>query len=118
MENCEHWTKSKKVFAIIGMVLGGVVIAAVMALLLGFVVMWLWNWLMPAIFGLPTITFWQAWGLVVLAHILFKSFPHKNYHNHDGHWNQGERWNYGEHWKRKFQKKFFPGKDAETEPAE
>jgi positive regulator of sigma E activity len=105
MEKYEHLTKTRRVFAIIGMTIGGVIIAAVMALLLGFVVMWLWNWLMPAIFGLTTITFWQAWGLVVLAHILFKSFPHKNHHDHD------------DRWKRKFQKKFFTEKEVETEQA-
>jgi hypothetical protein len=43
----------------------------VFAALFGWVVMWLWNWLMPALFGLKTITYWQAWGLVVLGRILF-----------------------------------------------
>lgn len=38
-----------------------------------FVVMSLWNWLMPAIFGLELITFWQALGLLVLSKILFSS---------------------------------------------
>ena len=38
------------------------------------VVMCLWNWLMPAIFGLVTINFWQAFGLLVLGRILFGSF--------------------------------------------
>jgi len=37
----------------------------------GWVVMRLWNWLTPAIFGWHTITFWQAFGLLVLARILF-----------------------------------------------
>ena len=31
----------------------------------------LWNWLMPAIFGLPHIGFWQALGLLLLSRILF-----------------------------------------------
>src|SRR5271154_5455512 len=34
--------------------------------------MWLWNWLMPAIFKLPTIGFWQAVGILILSQILFK----------------------------------------------
>ena len=34
----------------------------VMVTLLGALVMWLWNWLMPMIFGLPTLTFWHAVG--------------------------------------------------------
>jgi len=38
---------------------------------LGFVVMALWNWLMPSIFGLHTITYWQAYGLLILSKILF-----------------------------------------------
>jgi hypothetical protein len=46
---------------------------AVWALLIGFPTMWLWNWLMPVIFGLPTIGFWQAVGLVFLSGIFFKS---------------------------------------------
>lgn len=32
----------------------------------------LWNWLMPVIFGLPTISFWQAVGLMILVSILFR----------------------------------------------
>jgi len=46
---------------------------AFLALLLGLPLMLLWNWLMPLIFGLPTITFWQACGLNILSTILFKS---------------------------------------------
>jgi hypothetical protein len=34
----------------------------------------LWNWLMPSIFGLHTITYWQALGLMVLSWILFRGF--------------------------------------------
>jgi len=39
--------------------------------LFGFIVMELWNGLMPAIFHLTTITFWQAIGLLILSKILF-----------------------------------------------
>jgi len=42
--------------------------------LFGWVVMLLWNWLMPEIFGLPQVTYWQAWGLLALSCILFKSW--------------------------------------------
>lgn len=47
-------------------------LAAVFGLLAAVIVCLLWNWLMPDIFGLPTITYWQAWGLCVMAHVLFK----------------------------------------------
>jgi hypothetical protein len=40
----------------------------------GFVVMGLWNWLMPAIFAWRPINFWQALGLLVLSRILFGGF--------------------------------------------
>ena len=62
MEKFRHLSNTRKVFAIIGMSIGGVIIAMAMALLFGFIVMWLWNWLMPDIFELTTITFWQAWA--------------------------------------------------------
>ncbi|MBN1881005.1 MAG: hypothetical protein JW885_02425 [Deltaproteobacteria bacterium] len=41
------------------------------ALLFGLVVMWLWNWLLPELFGIAAIGYWQAFGLVILARILF-----------------------------------------------
>ncbi len=37
----------------------------------GEVVMLLWNWLAPALFGWRQITFWQAIGLLALCRILF-----------------------------------------------
>lgn len=37
----------------------------------GGLVMLLWNWLMPALFGLSPLTFWQALGLLALCRILF-----------------------------------------------
>lgn len=41
------------------------------------VVMGLWNVLIPAIFHIGTITFWQAMGLLVLSKILFGGFNGK-----------------------------------------
>jgi hypothetical protein len=37
----------------------------------GQIVKLLWNWLIPAIFAGPTLTFWQALGLLALCRILF-----------------------------------------------
>ena len=37
----------------------------------GEIVMHLWNWLVPALFGWRLITFWQALGLLILCRILF-----------------------------------------------
>ena len=38
--------------------------------LAGWVVMTLWNWLIPALFTGPVIGFWQALGILVLSKIL------------------------------------------------
>ena len=53
----------------------GILILAVM--LFGGPLMILWNWLMPYLFGLPEITFWQACGLQLLSTLLFKSVINK-----------------------------------------
>jgi len=72
-----------------------VAIAALMTM----VVMLLWNWLMPILFGLSIITFWQALGILVLSKILF-----------GGHWGKrgGNCGNHGGHygWKQKFKSKW------------
>tara|TARA_Y100001938_G_C7994188_1_gene381145 strand:- start:702 stop:953 length:252 start_codon:yes stop_codon:yes gene_type:complete len=40
----------------------------------------LWNWLMP-VFGLPTLSIWQSFGLMMLCNILFGGFrmPEQNF---------------------------------------
>jgi len=53
--------KSLKILAIICLI----------ALITGLPLMLLWNWLMPMIFGLPILSFWQAIGLNFMASILF-----------------------------------------------
>jgi hypothetical protein len=44
-----------------------------MAIIMGLPLQLLWNWLMPRIFGLPTIGFWEAVGLTVMSGVLFKN---------------------------------------------
>ncbi len=48
--------------------------AIVFMAVFGFVVMSLWNWLMPVLFGVRLITFWQALGVLVLSRILLGGF--------------------------------------------
>ena len=43
----------------------------VLALIIGFPVMWMWNYVVPDVFGLPPIHFWQAFWLTVLCNIMF-----------------------------------------------
>jgi len=40
----------------------------------GEVVLQLWNWLLPPLFGWRQITFWQALGILALCRILFGGF--------------------------------------------
>ncbi len=62
-----------KIFIVLGFVILGIIAVTALAVLFGFIVMWLWNALMPTIFNLPEIGYWQAVGLVVLSHIFFGS---------------------------------------------
>lgn len=56
---------------VIAFLIGLALVFGVM-LLFTFPVMWLWNWLMPMIFGLMKLSFWQAFGLQFLCWCLFK----------------------------------------------
>ena len=40
----------------------------------GQLVLHLWNWVLPPLFGFPEVTFWQALGLLALCRILFGGF--------------------------------------------
>tara|TARA_B100000131_G_scaffold285099_1_gene294145 strand:+ start:259 stop:531 length:273 start_codon:yes stop_codon:yes gene_type:complete len=49
----------------------GIFLMGIAVGLLSLPLMLLWNWLMPDLFGLPTINLLQAVGLGALSHILF-----------------------------------------------
>ena len=66
--------KVKKIVKVIFIVIFGAIAISLLALLFGYVVMLLWNWLIPSIFGLGVISFWQAVGIVILAKLLFGGF--------------------------------------------
>ena len=61
-----------RILKTLGWILVGTAAVAAFGLALGVAVMLLWNWLLPALFGFPEITYWQAVGLFVLCHLLFK----------------------------------------------
>jgi hypothetical protein len=67
-------------------------IAIVAVTVFGFLVMNLWNWLAPGVFGLHAITFWQALGLLILSKILFGGFRGRS--GFGGHWRHrmSDRW--------------------------
>lgn len=75
----------------VGFGLLGVVGFAAFTLLIGFVIMSLWNSLMPQLFHLGLITFWQAIGLAILARLLFgvshmgrRHWGHRGWRHHGG----------------------------------
>jgi hypothetical protein len=58
----------------------------------GEIVMHLWNWLAPALFGWRQVTFWQALGLLVLCRILFGGFGGHG-QDHSRSWRKSDqRW--------------------------
>ena len=63
----EDWSIQAKV----GSIVGGIILAVGLFFLFGFIVMSLWNWLMPKIFKLPELGYWEAWGVLLLSCILF-----------------------------------------------
>ena len=79
-----HKARTKKFGVIVGWIFLGIIAAGGFAILFGYVVMLLWNWLMPLLFGLSLINFWQAVGIIILAKLLFGGFGgHK--HKSDRH---------------------------------
>jgi ABC-type multidrug transport system fused ATPase/permease subunit len=58
--------KSKSLRFLLHLLFGAAVIS-----LLAVVVMYLWNALIPVLFSLSALTFWQALGLLLLCRILF-----------------------------------------------
>lgn len=73
-----------------------VLVCAVFVLLFGYITMALWNWLIPSIFNLRSITFWESLGLLLLFKILFGSWGR-------GGW--GKHTNGSLHWKHRYQQK-------------
>jgi hypothetical protein len=59
---------------------------------LGWVVMSLWNWLLPPLFGAHAITYWQALGVLLLCKILFGGFRGHAGGRHGPRGRMRERW--------------------------
>ena len=76
-----------------------ILLALLAVIVIGTAVMLLWNWLMPALFGLQTIDFMQAIGLLVLSRILL------------GGWRRG--WGYRRHWRGRMMERWDQMSDEE-----
>ena len=60
----------------------------------GGVVQWLWNGLLPGLFGWPQIGFWQALGLLALCRILIGGFGGGGCHRRHGRRKAEDRWDH------------------------
>lgn len=58
----------------------------------GGIVLQLWNWLLPSLFGWRPITFWQALGLLALCRILFGGVGGRGLHRSNFRRRMAERW--------------------------
>jgi len=104
-----------------------IAVAAVILLVVGFVVMALWNALIPDLFKGPVLTYWQAVGLLLLSRLLFHGWVR---------WGFGGSWRHRD-WKRRLEERmasmtpeerekfrenlrrrrgWFPGEESEAKP--
>lgn len=60
----------KTVATAIGALLGVFLVAIGFIAIFTYPTMWIWNALVPNLFGLPELTFWQTFGLMVLIRLL------------------------------------------------
>lgn len=79
-------------------------------ILFTFVVMWLWNWLVPELFNGPVLGYWQTLGLLVLSKILFSGVGkggshHSSKHSHSSGCSDDYSSKYKDKWKKKFEEK-------------
>lgn len=89
MENRIHFNYKRpypsRVMQRIGWVIGGIFLALFLAFIFGYFVMLLWNWIIPIIFGLPEIDYWMAFGIIILARLIFGGFGHGDHHRKSNH---------------------------------
>ena len=77
---------AKRIAKFIAMAIAGLIAITLFIFLGGKVVQLLWNWLMPMLFGLREVTFWQAVGILALSRILFGGFGMGGGHRRPRRW--------------------------------
>ncbi len=84
-----------------------IVMGVAFLVLFTYVVMLLWNWLVPELFSGPILTYWQTLGILVLSKILLTGIGHGHkdrppWRSRDHHWSHRHP---GSHWRKKFEEK-------------
>ena len=69
--------KLKRLIFIVPLAILGMLLVIIIG---GEIVLHLWNWLLPSLFGWRQITFWQAVGLLTLCRILFGGVSGRGFH--------------------------------------
>ena len=80
--SARHWALKITAFLVIG---------TAAAIVFTFLTMNLWNWLMPDLFGLKLLSFWQTLGLLALTWLFFGRFRGLSHGHHWRH-RMKERW--------------------------
>ncbi len=82
-------SKVKRIMMIAPLAIVGIVLFIFVG---GEIVLHLWNWLLPPLFGWRQLTFWQAIGLLVLCRILFGGVSGRGMHRSYSGRRMAERW--------------------------
>jgi MFS family permease len=92
--------KKKLIFIIPAAIVGIVLFMA----LGGWIVQYLWNWLLPPLFGWRMITFWQALAILVLCRLLFGRWGGGRHGGHGmrNRWRGGMRERMAEKWEQRW----------------
>src|SRR5450432_3043148 len=83
-----NMTRRGKMFLVAPFAMVGIVLFMAFG---GWVVMSLWNWLLPGLFGWKVITFWQALAMLVLCRLLFGGVSGRGWHRRHSGRHMGER---------------------------
>ena len=114
----KHKMRRKSPLQKVGMLILWSIGIAALIILFGYIIMTLWNWLMPELFGLTTISYWQAIGLFILAKILLGGCGGGKRHKGDparqSKFNCRKERNEGDFSKWKYYGKFWEEKGAQA----
>lgn len=102
----ERLSKHSRAYLLVVHLGFGLLLAVSLALVFGYIVMSLWNAVLPDIAPVHTITYWQSVGLLILSRILFGGFGHgrrggPRRHRHGESWRKYDEW-----WKEVGQQSF------------
>jgi hypothetical protein len=103
----------KKKYIIPLAIVAAPIVIGVFILVGGGVVMLLWNWLLPPMFGLPEITVWQGFGLLALCRILFGGFGSRGGSNRSSDFSPEDR----ERFRQRMRERFGCASDDADAPA-